>query len=76
MQTVILVAGAVVIAWLIFTFLFKIIKTTVKTALLVAAIVLLLMFFGIGPGEVFGLIGSWFGGGGSPPPAQPIAPGN
>ncbi|NJM57206.1 MAG: hypothetical protein HC857_06885 [Synechococcales cyanobacterium RU_4_20] len=76
MQTVILVAGAVVIAWLIFTFLFKIIKTTVKTALLVAAIVLLLMFFGIGPGEVFGLIGDWIGGGGAPPPAQPIAPGN
>ncbi len=74
MQTVILLVGAVVIAWLIFTFLFKIIKTTVKTALLVAAVVLLLMFFGIGPGEVFGLIGQWLGGT-DPQPAPTIAPG-
>lgn len=80
MQTAILVIGAVLIAWLIFTFLFKIIRTTIKTALMVAAVVLLLMFFGIGPGEVFGLIGDWIGGlagnGADPQPTQAIPPVN
>lgn len=79
MQTTILVIGAVIIAWLIFTFLLKVIRTTIKTALMVALVVLLLMFFGIGPDQVFGLIGDWINGavgGGEPQPGQTITPVN
>ena len=80
MQTAILVIGAVIIAWLIFTFLLRVIRTTIKTALMVAAVVLLLMFFGIGPEQVFGLLGDWLGslagGGGEPQPGQTSAPVN
>ncbi len=74
METAILVIGAILIAWLVFTFLLKIVKTTIKTALLVAAIFLLLTFFGIGPNQVFELFGQWLGFGGDPQPTQSLAP--
>lgn len=46
----VLVIGAILIAWLVFTWLFKVIKLSLKTAFLIAAIVLILQFaFGISP---------------------------
>ncbi|HIK32094.1 MAG TPA: hypothetical protein IGS17_10295 [Oscillatoriales cyanobacterium M59_W2019_021] len=46
----ILVIAALILSWLVFTWLIKIVKTTVSTAIAAAAIVLLLqLFFGIGP---------------------------
>ena len=72
METTILVIGAVIIAWLIFMFLIKLIRTTIKTALMVAAVVLLLMFFGIGPDQVFGLIGDWINGAVGGGQVQPV----
>lgn len=51
MTTIILILGAIVIAWVIFTILVNVIKTTVKTAIIVAGVVLLLQVLGIGPGQ-------------------------
>lgn len=49
----ILLVAAVAIAWLVFTGLVKIAKTTITTALTVAAIVLVLQLgFGIAPTQV------------------------
>ncbi|MGB7272900.1 MAG: hypothetical protein WBC69_06365 [Geitlerinemataceae cyanobacterium] len=49
----ILVIASLILSWLIFTWLIKIVKTTVSTAIVVAAIVLLLqLFFGIGPDAI------------------------
>lgn len=46
----ILIIAALILSWLVFTGLIKIVKTTLSTALTVAAIVLILqLFFGIGP---------------------------
>lgn len=46
----ILVIAALILSWLVFTWLIKIVKTTVSTAIAAAAILLLLqLFFGIGP---------------------------
>lgn len=46
----ILIIAALILSWLVFTWLIKIVKTTLSTALTVAAIVLMLqLFFGIGP---------------------------
>ena len=49
----ILVIASLILSWLIFTWLIKIVKTTVSTAIGVAAIALLLqLFFGIGPDAI------------------------
>lgn len=46
----IILIAAIVIAWLVFTALLKVVKTTLTTALTIAAIVLLLMLvFGVNP---------------------------
>ncbi|MEM1366776.1 MAG: hypothetical protein AAGG02_01930 [Cyanobacteria bacterium P01_H01_bin.15] len=46
--------AAVVIAWLVFAWLFNIIKTSLGTAFKIALIVLLLqLFFGIGPQQLW-----------------------
>ena len=51
-QLVLLIA-ALVVAWLVFTWLVNVVKTTVKTAIIVAAIVLILQVaFGIAPKEL------------------------
>ncbi|WP_315791663.1 hypothetical protein [Fischerella sp. JS2] len=48
---------ALIIAWLIFTILVKVVKTTVKTAFLIAAIIVLLQVgYGIGPQEMWNYI--------------------
>jgi cell division protein FtsW (lipid II flippase) len=69
-ETVVAIAGAVVIAFLVFTTLIKLVKTTLKTAFLLAAVLLLLMLFGIGPNQVWDVFAGWLGMG--PDPA--IAP--
>ncbi|MFB2772841.1 hypothetical protein ACE1AT_26750 [Pelatocladus sp. BLCC-F211] len=48
---------ALIVAWLIFTILIKVVKTTVKTAFIIAAIVVLLQVgYGIGPQEIWNYI--------------------
>ena len=49
----ILLIAALLVSWLVFTWLVKIVKVTVGTALMVAAIVLLLhLLFGINPSQL------------------------
>jgi hypothetical protein len=50
--TIVLIIGAIIIAWIIFSILINIVKTTIKTAFISAAIVLLFQFIGIGPGQL------------------------
>lgn len=46
--------AAIIIAWLVFTWLIKVVKTSINTAVIIALIILLLqLFFGIGPQEVW-----------------------
>ncbi|MGJ5675382.1 MAG: hypothetical protein ACR9NN_17505 [Nostochopsis sp.] len=48
---------ALIVAWIIFTILIKVVKTTVKTAFTIAAIVVLLQVgYGIGPQEIWNYI--------------------
>ncbi len=50
MIQIILLIAALVVSWLVFTLLINIVQTTVKTAITIAAIVLVLqLVFGIGP---------------------------
>lgn len=52
-ELIVLIA-ALVVSWLVFTALMKLVKTTVSTAIAIAAIVLVLqLFFGIGPDRLF-----------------------
>jgi len=51
-MNLILLLAAIVVAILVFTWLINIVKVTLQTAFIVAAIVLLLAFFGIGPGQL------------------------
>jgi type IV secretory pathway TrbL component len=53
MELVILI-GSIVISFLVFTWLLKVVKATLKTALLVAVILLALqLIFGIGPATLW-----------------------
>ncbi len=71
MEPIIAIAGACVIAFLVFTTLIKLVKTTLKTAFLLAAVMLLLMFFGIGPNEVWDVFAGWLGMGPDPATVAP-----
>ena len=51
-QELILGLAALVVAWLIFTWLLKVVKTTLSTALFIALVVLGLLFVGIGTQEL------------------------
>lgn len=52
-ELIILIA-AIIVAWLVFTGLIKIVKVSLKTALAIAAIVLILQIvFGIGPRDLW-----------------------
>ncbi|MBP0019749.1 MAG: hypothetical protein J7647_19620 [Cyanobacteria bacterium SBLK] len=52
-ELIILIA-AIIVAWLVFTWLIKIVKVSLKTALAIAAIVLILQIvFGIGPRDLW-----------------------
>jgi hypothetical protein len=58
--------GAIVVTVLVFTWLIKVVKATLKTALLVAGILLALqLIFGIGPVTIWQTIQSWVPGMGS-----------
>jgi hypothetical protein len=67
---IIVIVAALVISWLVFTAFIKIVKTSVQTAVTIAAIVLLLqLIFGIRSGQVLDqildlprIIGDWFSG--------------
>lgn len=49
----VLIIGAIVVTWLVFTWLLNVIKTTLTTALTIAAIVLgLQLLVGIGPQQL------------------------
>jgi hypothetical protein len=48
----VLIVAAVAATWLVFTLLIKLLKFTVKGALIIAALVFVLHFFGIGPGNL------------------------
>lgn len=52
MELILLVA-AIAVAWLVFTALIRIVKTTVKTAFSLAAILFLLLALGIGPDQLW-----------------------
>ena len=53
----ILLIGAIVVAWLVFTALLNVVKTTLTTALTIAAIVLALqLLVGIGPQQLIDTI--------------------
>lgn len=50
----ILLIAAILVSWLVFTWLLRVVKTTLKTAFLLALIVLgLQVVVGIGPDQVF-----------------------
>ncbi len=50
---VILLVAAIVVAFLVFTWLIKIVRMTIGTALSIAVIVLILLAFGIGPAQLW-----------------------
>nr|WP_228038057.1 hypothetical protein [Nodosilinea sp. LEGE 06152] len=57
-----IVLGAIVVVVVVFGWLFKLVKNTVQTVLLVAFLLLALYFlFGIGPGAVWEQIQTWLG---------------
>ncbi|MBF2003939.1 hypothetical protein ACF3DV_08640 [Chlorogloeopsis fritschii PCC 9212] len=48
---------ALIIAWIVFTILVKVIKTTVKNALMIAAVIVLLQVgYGISPQDIWNQI--------------------
>ena len=51
-MNLVLLAGSIVITGLVFLWLLRVLKATLKTALLVAAIVFGLQFFGIGSDRI------------------------
>lgn len=59
---ILIVVGAVVVAFLVFGWLLRVVKTTLKTALTVAFILLALqLLFGIGPDAIWQQLQQWFG---------------
>jgi hypothetical protein len=61
-MNLLLFAAAIAITILVFTWLVRVVKATVKTAIIIAAIVFALSFIGIGPDKVtqqVGEIGQW-----------------
>ena len=52
--TVILLVAALIVTFLVFTWLIKVVKATIQTALTIAIIVLILqLIFGIGPSQLW-----------------------
>jgi hypothetical protein len=47
------IAAGAVISILVLTWLIKVIKATVQTAIIIAALVFAMNFFGVGPGNLF-----------------------
>ena len=62
MGEIVVVVGAIAISILVFTWLIKVVKATLKTAFLAALILLgLQIFFGIGPTAIWDTIGDFVG---------------
>ncbi|MEM9163485.1 MAG: hypothetical protein AAGC54_10505 [Cyanobacteria bacterium P01_F01_bin.4] len=57
---IVIVIGAIIVSVLVFTWLLRVVKATLKTAFLVAVILLgLQLAFGIGPGAIWDTIQGW-----------------
>lgn len=55
--------GAVLVSFLVFTWLLKVVRATLRTAILVAVILLVLqLLFGIGPAALWERVRSWLPG--------------
>jgi cell division protein FtsW (lipid II flippase) len=64
-----IVIGAVIVSFLVFTWLLKVVRATFKTAILVALTLLVLQLaFGIGPQALWEQVRSWL------PGFEPVAP--
>lgn len=60
---IILVLGALLVVFLVVGWIFRVVKSTLRTLLFVAFVVLALWtVFGIGPGELWQQIREWLGG--------------
>ncbi|MGB3138018.1 MAG: hypothetical protein WBG38_00435 [Nodosilinea sp.] len=58
-----IVLGAIVVVVIVFGWLFKLVRNTIQTVLLVGFLLLVLYFlFDIGPGAVWEQIQAWFSG--------------
>lgn len=67
MPDLLILIAALFVAVLVFTLLIRVVKATIKTALLIAAIVLILqVVFGIGPGDLWQQITEFLQSGRSP----------
>ncbi|NER80470.1 MAG: hypothetical protein F6K42_13010 [Leptolyngbya sp. SIO1D8] len=60
---IVIVIGALLVSFLVFTWLIRVVRATFRTAILVAIILLVLqLIFGIGPGALWEQIQSWISG--------------
>jgi type IV secretory pathway TrbL component len=60
---VVIVLGAIAVSFLVFTWMLRVAKATIKTAFLVAIILLALqLLFGIGPEALWEEVSGWFSG--------------
>lgn len=60
---IVIVVGALIVSFLVFTWLLKVVRATFTTAILLAAILLVLqLVFGIGPEALLEQIQSWLSG--------------
>jgi lysylphosphatidylglycerol synthetase-like protein (DUF2156 family) len=59
----ILIIAALIVSFLVFTFLLRVAKSAISTAITIAIVILLLqLVFGIGPGELWEqMVGLWQG---------------
>lgn len=60
-MNLVLLLAAIVVSFLVFTWLVKVLKATIGTAILVAVIVLgVQLLFGIGPGQIWQQVSQFF----------------
>ncbi|EKQ70656.1 hypothetical protein OsccyDRAFT_0958 [Leptolyngbyaceae cyanobacterium JSC-12] len=60
-MNIVLLIAAIIVTFLVFTWLVKVVRATIGTAIAIAVLVLLLqLFFGIGPAQVWQLVSQFF----------------
>ena len=60
---IVIVIGALFVSFLVFTLLIRVVRATLKTAIIVALVLLALqLVFGIGPAAIWDQIQSWISG--------------
>ena len=60
---IVMVIGALFVSFLVFTLLIRVVRATLKTAIIVALVLLALqLVFGIGPAAIWDQIQSWISG--------------